>query len=242
MAVVLNRAYASFASGSTVILDSATEAALIAQGLATAATGVPSQSNTFLLDSPLGAFTHGGNVSFQQTGGITVPTTPQGPRILPNVGTLTAFASMGTNTTMVAGTLYRSEIYVPHLATWTGIGCLNGTTAGTDNGLVALYDSAGVLITWSALAGALSTGANAFQNRAFVNSAGTATPVTLLPGRYFIAYQQNGTTATMRTIKAADGGNTMTASSTGTFGTLPASFTPPTTFTADVGPIGWLYQ
>jgi hypothetical protein len=34
----------------------------------------------------------------------------------------------------------------------------------------------------------------------------------------------------------------MTSSATGTFGTVPASFTAPTTFTADVGPIGWLYQ
>lgn len=235
MAVTLTRSYANFASGATVVLDSATEAALIAQGIATAATGFPAQSNTFLVESPLGQFTQGGNVSFQTTGGITVPTTPQGPRILPN-GTILAFASLGTNTTMVAGTLYRSEIYVPHLATWTGIGTLNGATVGTDNGLVALYDSTGALVQSSALAGALSAGANAFQNRAFI------APVTLLPGRYFIAYQQNGTTATMRTWAAANGGNQMTASSTGTFGTLPASFTPPTTFTADVGPIGWLYQ
>ena len=241
MAVVLTRAYASFASGATVILDSATESALIAQGLATAATGFPTQTNTYLLDSPLGAFTQGGNVSVQQTGGITVPTTPQGPRILPNFP-LTAFASAGTNSTVVSGTLYRSEIFVPHLATWTGIGVLIGTTGGTDNGLVALYDSAGALVTYSALAGALVGTGNTIQNRAFVNPAGTATPVTLLPGRYFIAYQQNGATATLRTIKAVDGGFQMTASSTGTFGTLPASFTPPTTFTADVGPIGWLYQ
>jgi hypothetical protein len=235
MAVTLSRPYSGFASGATVILDSATEAALIAQGLASAATGFPAQSNTFLLDSPLGAFTQGGNVSLQQTGGIVVPTVPQGPRTLPNTS-IQAFASLGTNATMVAGTLYRAEIQVQHLATWTGIGMLNGTTAGTDNGLVALYDSSGVLIGNSAVAGALSVGANAFQNRAFL------VPVTLLPGRYFIAYQQNGATATMRTLSAAMGGNQMTASSTGTFGTIPASFTAPTTFTADVGPIGWLYQ
>lgn len=235
MAVTLTRAYANYASGATVVLDSATEAALIAQGLATAATGFPSQSNTFLVDSPLGQFTQGGNVSIQTTGGITVPTAPQGPRILPN-GTILAFASLGTNTTMVAGTLYRCEIFVPHLATWTGISVLNGATVGTDNGLVALYDTNGVLITNSALAGAVAAGANAFQDRAFT------APVTLLPGRYFVAYQSNGTTATLRTWAAANGGNQMTASSTGTFGTLPASFTAPTTFTADVGPIARLYQ
>lgn len=235
MAVSLNRPYQGFAASTVQVFDAVTEAALITQGLAVAATGYPVQTNTLLTDSPIMSITQGGNVSYQPSGaGITVPTASQGPRILPNTN-IQAFASAGTNTTMVAGTLYRSEIFVSYLATWTGIGILNGTTAGTDNGLVALYDSNGVLITNSAVAGALSTGANAFQNRAFLNT------VTLTPGRYFIAYQQNGTTATIRTHAAANGGNQMTASSTGTFGTIPASFTAPTTFTADVGPIGWLY-
>jgi len=236
MAVSLIRSYQGYAASTVQVFDSVTEAALIAQGIATAATGYPVQTNTLLLDSPIMSITQGGNVTYQPSGaGVAVPTTPQGPRILPNTN-IQAFASAGTNTTMVAGTLYRSEIFVPFLATWTGIGILNGTTAGTDNGLVALYDSNGVLITNSAVAGALSTGANAFQNRAFLNT------VTLTPGRYFIAYQQNGTTATIRTHAAANGGNQMTSSATGTFGTVPASFTAPTTFTADVGPIGWLYQ
>lgn len=235
MAVTLLRPYQGFASGATVILDSDTESALIAQRLAIAATGFPSQSNAKLDQTPLGRFTHGGNVSLQSTQGIAVPTVPQGPRILPNFP-LVGFASAGTNTTMVAGTLYVAEINVPHLATWTGIGVLPGATGGTNNGLIALYDSAGALVTYSAVAGVLVGTANTIQNRAFL------APVTLLPGRYFIGYQQNGTTATLRTIKAADGGNQMTASSTGTFGTLPATITVPTTFTADVGPIGQLYQ
>lgn len=235
MAVTLLRAYSSFASGATVIFDDVTEAALVAQGLATVATGFPSETVSPITGSPNTPGVSGGNLYQFPQGGIVVPTAPQGPRILPNTN-IQAFASLGTNTTMVAGTLFRSEIFVPHLATWTGIGILNGATVGTDNGLVALYDSNGVLITNSAVAGALSAGANAFQNRAFLNT------VTLVPGRYFIAYQSNGTTATIRTHAAANGGNQMTASSTGTFGTIPASFTAPTTFTADVGPIGWLYQ
>jgi hypothetical protein len=236
MAVTLLRSYQSYASGAVVIFDTATESALIAQGIATAATGFPSNASAPIINTNYQVVTSGGNQSFQATGaGIAVSTTPQGPRILPNTN-IQAFASLGTNTTLVAGTLYRSEIFVPHLATWTGIGILNGATVGTDNHLVALYDSAGVFIQSSAVAGALSAGANAFQNRAFLAT------VTLPPGRYFIAMQSNGTTATLRTHAAANGGNQMTASSTGTFGTLPASFTPPTTFTADVGPIGWLYQ
>ena len=235
MAVTLTRPYQGQVSGTTVVLPDSTEAALIAQGLATAATGqaVQSFASQFPPNAQPGTF--GGNASLQSPTGITAPTTPQGPRILPNVP-INAFASLGTSAVHVAGTWYRAEIYVPHLAAWTGISVLNGATVGTDNLMVALYDSNGVLITNSATAGVLSAGANGFQNIAFLQS-----PL-LAPGRYFVAVQCNGTTATTRRQAATMGGNTMTASAAGTFGTVPASFTPPTTFTADVGPIASLYQ
>lgn len=235
MAVLLQRAYGGFAANARVVFSDDTEAALVAQGWATALSA-PSETSNNSSPVPFVPVTSGGNVSQLNVAGQGNPATPQGPRILPN-GTILAFASLGTNTTLVAGTLYRCEIYVPYWATWTGIGVLNGATVGTDNHIVALYDSNGVLVANSALAGALSAGANAFQQRAF-----TSPTAPLAPGRYFIAVQSNGTTATLRTWAAANGGNQMTASSTGTFGTLPASFTPPTTFTADVGPIAHLYQ
>lgn len=235
MAVTLTRAYSGFASGAIVAFPADVETALIAQGFGTAATGQPVQVFNEVFQAPYQLPTFGGNASLQAANGVTPSSVPQGPRILPNTN-IQAFASLGTNTTMVAGTLYRSEIFVPHFASWTGIGILNGVTVGTNNGLVALFDSNGTFIQSSAVAGAVTAGANAFQNRAFIS------PVQLPPGRYFIAYQANGTTDTIRTHAAANGGNQMTASSTGTFGTIPTSFTAPTTFTADVGPIGWLYQ
>jgi hypothetical protein len=155
-----------------------------------------------------------------------------GPRIVPNVPIL-GFASLGTSAVHVAGTWYRAEIQVREGMVAAGIGVLNGATVGTDNLLVALYDTNGNLLANSAPV--LSAGANAFQNVAFT------APVSLIPGRYFVAVQCNGTTATTRRQAAANGGNTMTQSATGTFAVIPASFTPPTTFTADVGPIAWLY-
>ena len=234
MAVTLSRAYGSFASGATVMLPDATEAALIAQGLAVAASGAAVDSFPSIFTGQPQGVTVGGNLSIQQVTGIGSPAVPQGPRILPNV-VISAFASMGTSAVHVAGTIYRSEIYVPHVHQWTGMQVLNGATVGTDNLLVALYDSAGNLIVTSALAGALSAGANAFQAIAFLS------PVLLTPGRYFGAVQCNGTTATTRRQAAAAGGNSMTSSTAGVFGTVPATFTPPTTFTADVGPIFSLY-
>jgi hypothetical protein len=236
MAVTLLRPYLGYATDAVVAFSFDTESSLIAQGIARAATGMPTQSNTNIPTTGLGEFTSGGNIVIDETGsGLAAPAVAQGPRILPN-GTILAFASLGSEVTVVAGTLYRCEIFVPYKAEWTGIGVLNGATVGTDNGLVALYDTNGVLITNSAVAGAVAAGANTFQQRAFLNK------VVLQPGRYFLAYQQNGTTATFRAWAAANGGNQMTASSTGTFGTLPASFTPPTTFTTAVGPIAHLYQ
>ena len=234
MAVTLYKSYQGYAAGATIIVPDDTQTALIAQGIGYAASGQPTQTYQATGDAVLNP-TIGGNKYSQDSSGFGAPSSPQGPRILPN-GPILAFASLGTSAVHVAGTWYRSEIYVPHLAQWTGISVLNGATVGTDNLMVALYDTNGVLITNSATAGALSAGANAFQSLAFL------TQPILQPGRYFIAVQCNGTTATTRKWAAANGGNQMTQSATGTFGTVPASFTPPTTFTADVGPIAALYQ
>jgi len=145
-----------------------------------------------------------------------------------------AYASMGTNTTLVAGTIYWSEIEVERPVTLTGIAVLNGATVGTDNGLVALYDTNGAVVANSALAGAVAAGANTFQARDFT------APVAVQPGRYFVAYQSNGTTATLRTIAVSTFIDSLTASATGTFGTLTA-LTVPTTITADKGPIAYAY-
>lgn len=235
MAVTLNRAYGPFASGATVVLPDATEAALIAQGLAVAAVGAPADTFQAIFAGLPQFATVGGNFGPAPVTGMGNPAVPQGPRILPNVP-INAFASMGTSAVHVAGSWYRSEIQVPHLAQWTGFQVLNGATAATDNLIAALWDSAGNLITNSAVAGILATGANAFQQLPFVNA------VLLTPGRYFIGIQANGTTTTTRRQAAAAGGNTMTSLTAGVFGTVPATFTPPTTFTADVGPIGSLYQ
>ena len=114
---------------------------------------------------------------------------------------------------------------------------LNGATVGTDNLIAALYDTGGNLIANSAVAGVLSAGANAFQEIAF-----TAATPPLAPGRYFLAVQCNGTTATTRRMAAADGGIAMASITAGTFGTVPSSFTVPTTFSAGASPIGYLYM
>lgn len=230
MTVTLLRQYSGFAAGAIATFPDATETALIAQGIATAL--IPSTMTRLTGNEAF--VTQGGLVGQVPNFGYGVPTVPQGPTIVTTIP-LTSFASAGTSTAQVAGTLNISEIYVPVLNTFKGIAILNGVTVGTDNLLVALYSTNGTLLATSALAGALSAGANAFQNFNFL------TPFTAIPGRYFVAVQGNGTTATTRRLKAADSPNVLTTSVAGTFGTLPATITVPTTFTDVVGPIAQLY-
>lgn len=145
-----------------------------------------------------------------------------------------AYGSMGTNTTMVAGTILWAEVYFPQDVTITGIKVLNGATVGTDKGIVALYGNNGDLRANSALAGATTAGANALQSYAFT------TPYAAVRGRHWLAYQSNGTTDTIRTVAASTFIDVLTTSATGAFGTL-TQLTVPTTFTADKGPIAAAY-
>lgn len=233
MSVTLLRPYSTFATGAVVTLPDSTEAALIAQGLATASTATSMPS---IVGGPDQYVTMGGNVSFAPQAGQSTPTFAQGPSILPNMPLGTAaLTAAGASSVHVAGTMNISEIYIPHWNTWKGAAVLNGTVVGTDNMLVALYSSSGALLANSAVAGTLSAGASTFQNRDFL------TPVTLAPGRYFIGVQSNGTTATSNKFVAANGVNVLTTSVAGTFGTVPATITVPTTFTTAVGCVAQLY-
>jgi hypothetical protein len=155
------------------------------------------------------------------------------PTIGGNLGTL---SSLGTSTTPVAGTTYFADIYVPFPMLVTGVGILNGGTVGTNNWIVALYAAVGgSALANSALAGTLTAGANAFQQIPF---AGTYQITT--PGRFWIGGQLDGTTDRFRSIATGTWIDVLTKSAAGSFGTLPP-LTLPTTFTADVGPIAYIY-
>lgn len=233
MSVTLLRAYAGFASGAVVTLPDSTEQSLIAQGIAVAG---PVTSMPSVLGGPDQFVTQTGNIAAANTAGQTTPATPQGPTILPNMPLGTAaLTAAGASSVHVAGTMNISEIFIPHWNTWKGLAVLNGTIVGTDNMLVALYGSNGALLANSAVAGTLSAGASAFQNRDFL------TAVTLAPGRYFCGVQSNGITAQTMKFIAANGVNVLTAAIAGTFGTVPATITVPTTFTTAVGCVCQLY-
>lgn len=156
----------------------------------------------------------------------------------PNTGG-TAYTAINTNgTTLAATTMYCSEIDLPFNKLLTGLAVLNGTTAaGTDKHLVALYDATGNLIANSAVAGASTSGASTYQTYAFITSY-----YAVGPAQYFGCLQTNGTTDTVRMIVTGTQDTFLTKGVTAmTFGTVPATFTVPTTFTTAVGPYWAFY-
>jgi len=143
----------------------------------------------------------------------------------------------GTNVTPVAGTRYTCSLYIPHSCLLTGIGYLIGTVGGTDKAIVELHDVDGTLLAKSAVAGVTVGTLATFQEIPFTE------PLEVVgPGWYYVSVTMNGTTARLRAIATALGVSQVayTKSATGTFGTV-GDLTVPSSFTADVGPIAYVY-
>lgn len=236
MSVTLLRPYQGWLSGAVITLQDDVELALIAQGLATAATATDMSNQ---VAGFMQSVTMGGNVAIPPQGsqGYGTPTYAQGPLRLPVIAlgssALTGYETAGVAQT--AGTFNLVDIFVPYWNTWTGIGVLNGTTVGTNKYVVALWGTNGALIANSAVAGTTTAGASVFQNVPFTST------VTLAPGRYVIGVQLDGATDTVRHLLAANGSVASTGTVAGTFGTVPATITVPSTYTTAVGPISQLY-
>jgi hypothetical protein len=145
-----------------------------------------------------------------------------------------AYASFGTVASGATGSIYTINVAVPKNVTLTGYEPLWGATIGTNLANVALFNSSGTLLANSATAGTVTAGANSFQKIPF-----TTTVNVTGPARYFVGVQLNGTVDFYRGVTASTFMNTLAGSSTGTFGTIPASITPGTTSTGGV--IGCLY-
>lgn len=144
-----------------------------------------------------------------------------------------AFAtSDGTNVTASTTTTYIAEIYVPNNMTITGIALFNGT-AVAGNVTVGLASSSGAPIAAALSASTAQTGTTAYQLIPF------ATPYAAVgPATYYIQVQFNNSGANFRAhVLGTIGTTTQTGQ---TYGTM-TSFTPPTTFTTNVGPIAGLY-
>jgi len=141
---------------------------------------------------------------------------------------------LGNSTVDTAGGLYLADVIVSKLMVSTGCAVLNNTTVGTDSNECFLYDYTGTLI--ASTAAATTSGASTFQQRAWVQ------PTVLAPGQYWVAYQTNGTTDTFQTIKTATWIECLAELITGTtIGAPPTTILVPTSFTANQGPIAYVY-
>ena len=191
--------------------------------------------------STAGSLTLAGSLSVGTTALVTGVATLTGgvangiPR---NIGTWNNnTATSGTDTACSNGTAYCGSIFVPANCTVTGIQYLVGSVGGTDSVVASLHNSSGTLLANSALAGATVGTAAQVQQVAL-----TSTYAAVGPAYYFLAVTFNGTTAKFRTIPAhcQAGSGVIGNGVTQTFGTA-ATFTAPTTFTADKVPVASLY-
>lgn len=148
---------------------------------------------------------------------------------------LISFYGSGLDKTMVAGSRYIVSTQIGNVATVTGISVRIGTTGGTDTWLVELHGPSGNLLATSTTSGITAGTASTWQNFPF-----TAPYTITVPGQYYLVLQSVGTTAKFDSVNAVTNPGVVTGSATGTFGT-GASITPPTTYTANLGPRAQLY-
>lgn len=145
-------------------------------------------------------------------------------------------AAQATSATPSATVLYMTQIWIPHNETVTGVGVLNAATVGTNKYIVALFSNAGVPLANSTTAGVTTAGASVFQQIPF-----TGTYSLTGPSTYWVGIYVNGVTDRYFAIPTIGQALGLAGSvSAQTFG-IVSSVTLPTTFTADVGPVIYVY-
>ncbi len=146
-------------------------------------------------------------------------------------GVVPIVTTQGTDTTPVDGRIYLCELRIPQNTPLTGLAYLIGSVGGTNSAIALLFNSAGVLVANSALAG-VTVGTTATMQRLPFTAVYTAAP-----GVYFVGIQMNGTTARIRTQVFGDHD---TGSVDQTFGT-PVTITPPSAFATVKAPLAMTY-
>lgn len=151
------------------------------------------------------------------------------PRCVHTGDTPVKASTDGTDSTPVVTETYIAEVYIPEASRVTGFASFQGSVAA-GNCVVALYDNFGRPVARSASTAVVGT--DAFQRVPFT------APVNCPPGTYYVGIQYNNTSNRNNNHPI---GNFGAGKKTGeVFGTI-TTITPPTTFTANQGPMGGLY-
>ena len=150
-----------------------------------------------------------------------------------------AYGSFGTSTTASTTGEFTASVWVPTSFVATGITNLHGSAVdGAAKAISILRDSTGNRLAWSALAGTVTATNDAFQAIPF-----TATRIVVGPALYAIGIQNDTADVNaIRTVAASTFNNLVASSITSVFGTVAATVTLPTTFTADTGPVACIYR
>ena len=151
-------------------------------------------------------------------------------------GLLAAWASTGTDSFVVVGTTFVTDIYIDRSRLVTGIGVLLGSVSGAGHGVGILYDKYGTVLGSTSAATATSGTVNAFQQFPLL------APVVLTgPDIYFVGYQGDNAADKVRLLPAAAASVESCFQITGgTFGSTPP-ISPVIGFTTNVGPIVYFY-
>lgn len=211
-------------------------------GAVSASSTVDSAGNFSVATNKFNVTAGSGNTTVAGTLGVTGATTFTGG-VATSSGANSNFMAWkpssltsGTSTQASATHVYVTQVFIPYNATLTGVYVNNGATVGTNKYVAILYSSSGAVLANSTTAGITTSGADAYQQLAFA-----ATYAAVGPAIYYVGLQVNGTTDRFRTVPAVGQYGGFTADISGqTFGTA-ATITPPTTFTADVGPVVFTY-
>ncbi len=193
----------------------------------------PSTSATIARTDAANTFT--GVQAFAATGGIGAAGGLSFSARNCHTGGVKATASTdGTDATPSTTETYLAEVNVPATCTVTGVSIFNGSATGSGNITVYLGSAAGNQITGAGSASTAISGTDAYQRVPFT------APITLLgPATYFVLSQYNNTGSRFNTHIFGDFAAGKLTSTT--YGTFPAAFTAPTTFTTGLGPIASLY-
>lgn len=147
-------------------------------------------------------------------------------------------ATSGTDTTPAEKKLWLISVFLPVAKTITGIGYLVGSVGGTNKAIAGLFNADGTKIANSSETTEGTTVGTAAEMQELAFTA----PFTVPAGLYYIGVTMNGNTARLRTLpKNTAGSNVYAGEVTLATKNVLANVTPPVTFTADKGPVSWVY-
>ncbi len=188
--------------------------------------GVTPAADLVLALNTLISYLNGGTYGISGVAGAT-----SGARLVNAGGTPAIHAADGNNSTPVITEVYISEIFIPCNMLVTGVAVFNGSDV-TGNMKAGLGSSTGAVLATSA--STAGSGTDAYQLLPF-----TSTYSALGPKRYYILMFYDSGTARYNTFAVGKHGASVQTGQV--YATGFTAFTPPTTFTTNVGNIAGLY-